>query len=370
MPTFSFRNIATGLKTELTGATPFDVSGLLPNGTYAVRSLSEEAATTLTVNVVVATVPGRVSDLAVVPGDGQNTLSWSAPASGGAAIADYRIDVDSGAGFVTISDGIGSVPGFVHEGLTNDTSYGYRVAAVNSEGAGQASAVVTGTPTGVSPLAEPDARGHWLLGADNATHGDLLTGQALVPQKQAPGLQPGHISISGRGNGLLSQVTDTADVTFCAVVRRPAGTTGSMIGGVLAPASTGVADGWAAFTRDVDDTWVRNQSGGGTVELDNTSPIDQFFFIAVSLRADGSHVYFRGGAAGNLVDEGNTGRGAARGVNIALGDVYYDTAAFSGRIDVAELILWQSAKTRSEIEAIFLRSRDRLADRGIALLAP
>lgn len=91
--------------------------------------------------------PDQVTGLAVTPGDAQNALSWSAPADNGEAITDYRIEVDSGSGFVTLADGVSAATSFVHTGLSNGVTYTYRVAAVNGLGAiGFDSDTAQGTP--------------------------------------------------------------------------------------------------------------------------------------------------------------------------------------------------------------------------------
>ncbi|MEO9822604.1 MAG: fibronectin type III domain-containing protein [Paracoccaceae bacterium] len=147
MPIFSFRNTTTDEITELTGPVPFDVSGLLPAGTYAVRAMSDEAGSTITI-AAQPTIPGQVTGLTVTSGDTQNTLNWAAPIDGGSPLTDYVIEVDSGAGFDTLADGTGVGTSFVHNGLTNDTTYSYRVSAQNANGTGPVSNVASGTPTG------------------------------------------------------------------------------------------------------------------------------------------------------------------------------------------------------------------------------
>ena len=147
MPIFSFRNTATDEITELTGPVPFDVSGMLPAGTYAVRAMSDEAGATITI-AAQSTTPGQVTGLAVSSGDTQNTLNWAAPNSGGSPLTDYVIEVDSGSGFDTIADGTGVGTSFVHSGLVNDTTYSYRVSAQNANGTGPVSNTVSGTPIG------------------------------------------------------------------------------------------------------------------------------------------------------------------------------------------------------------------------------
>jgi hypothetical protein len=197
----------------------------------------------------------------------------------------------------------------------------------------------------------------------------MITGQSLLQNGAAPTRSNGYLHIEGQGNGLLSHVADNADITFCAVVRRPAGTTRAILGGVMDSAD-GPQEGWSPFTWDDNDLRVRNKGGSGIVDLDTNSPVGSFYFIAISLNADGEYIYFRGTQGASIVSSDDVVRGTVRPLNVSLGDVHFDNASFEGAFDCAEMILWHSAKTTAEIEAIFLRSRDRLAARGITVLAP
>ncbi|MDW3181220.1 fibronectin type III domain-containing protein [Roseobacter sp.] len=372
MPTFSFRNTSTGAVTTLAGNVPFNVSGLLPDGTYTVQALSDEAPATITIATASAVLPDQVADLSVTEGDGEIALTWSAPADGGSAITDYLIEVDSGSGFAAVTDGVSANTSFTHTGLTNGTAYTYRVAAVTAVGTGSFSATASGTPfsLAIPAEAEADAQGHWFFGTDNVTDSDMITGQALTANGAQPTRSSGYLSILGQGNGLLSHVADSADITFCAVVRRPQGASRAILGGVMDSGAGVEQAGWSPFTWDTNDLHVRNKGGTEIVELDNSSPLDAFYFLAVSLSATGEHVYFRGTLGTSIVSSGNAGRGTVRAVNVALGDVHFDAGSFVGSFDCAEMIVWQSAKSVAELEAILQRSRDRLAARGITVLAP
>ncbi|MEP5760247.1 MAG: fibronectin type III domain-containing protein [Litoreibacter sp.] len=366
MPTFLFRNTNTNVQTELTGVMPYDVGNLLPDGTYTVRAISDEAPDTITINSVTVTPPAQVTGLIVVPGNGFNTLSWETPHDGGASLMGYVLTVDTGGGSEILPNEIGINTSFTHTGLSNGTAYSYTVAAVNSAGTGVASSLVSGTP--IASDIESDALGHWLLGDDNSSDQDLLSGQALTPNGAAPMRMPGYLTITGAGNGLLTAISDAPDITFCAVIRRPSGAGPAIIGGTM-PSGSSPVEGWSPFMSEPEMLRMRNKGGTESVTLDDAAPVDQFYFLAMSLSASGAHVYFRGGNLGNVVDSGNAGRGTVRNVNVALGDVYFNNSSWDGDVDCAELIVWHSAKTESELNDIFLRSKARLAARGIAVQA-
>ena len=119
----------------------------LTNGT-SYRAFVLSAASDAFAPSASSSAPAQVTGLGVTPGDGQNALAWSAPADGGSPITDYVIEVSTngGASWSTLADGTSTIAAYTHAGLTNGTTYTYRVAAVNGIGTGPASASVSGTP--------------------------------------------------------------------------------------------------------------------------------------------------------------------------------------------------------------------------------
>jgi len=100
------------------------------------------------------TVPGAPTGVSATPGDGRVTLNWTAPSSnGGSVILRYEVSRDNGVNWVNVS----SNTSHTFTGLTNGTSYTFRVRAVNSVGNGAAASVSatpvggTATPPGTNP---------------------------------------------------------------------------------------------------------------------------------------------------------------------------------------------------------------------------
>ncbi len=94
-------------------------------------------------------VPDEPVNLAVSIGDQQVSLSWSQPFSdGGSPISDYVIEykLTSGGVWSTVIDGVSTSTSVIVLGLTNDTSYDFRVSAINGVGQGLVSDSVTATP--------------------------------------------------------------------------------------------------------------------------------------------------------------------------------------------------------------------------------
>mgnify|MGYP006273747815 CR=1 FL=1 len=92
------------------------------------------------------------------------SLSWSAPASnGGAAISDYVVQysTSSGGSYTTFSDGTSTSTSATVTGLTNNTAYYFKVAAVNSAGTSSYSSVSAGvTPSSVPPVVSSATAGN------------------------------------------------------------------------------------------------------------------------------------------------------------------------------------------------------------------
>ena len=88
-------------------------------------------------------VPGRVAAAPAAPtatlGNGQVTLAWKAPASdGGFSVTDYvvRQSADNGVTWTTVADPVSTATTTTVTGLSNGTSYLFRVAAVTAVGRG------------------------------------------------------------------------------------------------------------------------------------------------------------------------------------------------------------------------------------------
>jgi hypothetical protein len=99
-----------------------------------------------------SSAPAAPSTIAGTSGNTQVSLTWSAPSStGGPAITDYVIQYSSNSGstWTTFSDGISTNTNALVTGLSNGTSYVFRVAATNSVGAG----IYGAASTSVTPVA-------------------------------------------------------------------------------------------------------------------------------------------------------------------------------------------------------------------------
>ncbi len=91
--------------------------------------------------------PGAVAGLEAVPGNGQVSLHWPAAENATGYVVKRSLEAEGTYG------SIATIPtcGYVDAGLTNGTSYHYRVHALNAGGAGQDSATASATPVAPPP---------------------------------------------------------------------------------------------------------------------------------------------------------------------------------------------------------------------------
>jgi len=90
------------------------------------------------------TVPPVPTGLAATAGDAKVTLSWTA-SSGATSYNVYRGTTAGGEAATPIATGL-ATPSYANTGLTNGTTYYYKVAAVNTAGTSALSAEVSATP--------------------------------------------------------------------------------------------------------------------------------------------------------------------------------------------------------------------------------
>lgn len=103
------------------------------------------ASVTRTFTYPTVSAPGAPTNLVATPLDGSASISFTAPASdGGAAISNYQYSINGGVW--TAVNPASSATTLLISGLTNGVEYSIRVRAVNLQGGGTQSAIVTVTP--------------------------------------------------------------------------------------------------------------------------------------------------------------------------------------------------------------------------------
>jgi PKD repeat protein len=133
-------------------------------GTYtAVLTVTDSASHTatssvsLTASPIAGTPPDAPTGLTAAPGNGQVSLSWTAPANnGGVAITSYKVYRSTTPGTETLltaggCGGLGVTVNCTDSGLTNGQTYYYKVSAVNSIGEGAQSTEANAKPSSSCP---------------------------------------------------------------------------------------------------------------------------------------------------------------------------------------------------------------------------
>ena len=102
-------------------------------------------------------LPSKPYDLTATPGNTQVVLNWSASNGHGSTITGYSVQIstDSGTTWTTLSDP-NTTTTYTATGLTNATSYLFRVAGEDSAGTG-AYAMVIASPVAISVTAPSSA---------------------------------------------------------------------------------------------------------------------------------------------------------------------------------------------------------------------
>ncbi len=112
---------------------------------------------------VFANAPDAPTGLTPTAGNTQVSLSWVAPADNGTAIVDYIVDykLTSDSTWSTFADGVSILTTSTIIGLTNGTSYDFRITAVNTIGPGNSSAVASAIPYSPSDRYWVGGSGNW-----------------------------------------------------------------------------------------------------------------------------------------------------------------------------------------------------------------
>ena len=137
---------------------------MVASNAVGVSSLSNEASAT---PIAPATAPSAPQNLLATAGNGQVTLTWSAPASdGGSALTGYKVYRSTSSGQEAPPE-IASPAGtsYIDTGLQNGTTVYYKVVASNAVGVSSLSNEASATP--IAPATAPSAPQNLLATAGN-----------------------------------------------------------------------------------------------------------------------------------------------------------------------------------------------------------
>jgi titin len=197
-----FSNAAGCSATSTT--TACTATGLTNGTTYffqvaAINAIGTGTYSAVSSGVTPTGVPGAPTAVAGTAGNGQVALTWTAPSSnGGSAITGYQVQVATSA-TGTYSNAAGcsttsTTASCTATGLTNGTTYFFKVAAINAVGTGSYSAASSGvTPAGVpgAPTAVAGTAGNTQVSltwtAPSSTGGSAITGYQVQVATSASG---------------------------------------------------------------------------------------------------------------------------------------------------------------------------------------
>lgn len=219
---------------------------------------------------------------------------------------------------------------------------------------------------------DPSSYEHWIF--DKGGAGGLVgrkAGKVLVPQSDAPGYAAAYLSVSpAMGKGLLTDIVESANAedTICAVVQDShAGAQLSWLWGNFA---TGSGGGGAAFNVASPDRSLHGFYSPVAVSANSGLKIDstKFYFVAISRSFSGptKRVRMYVGGLGSLdVTAATTYTSAARPT--VIGNGYHSSTVATTAKNYAELAAYQRFMSTTDLQAVYLRAKARMAARGITV---
>jgi hypothetical protein len=220
--------------TSVVGAgTEATISGLANGTTYTFRVAATNAIGTSAQSadsnpVTPRRLPDAPTSVSATAGAGQATVNWSTPASdGGSPITGYAV-TRYVAGVAQGTNNVGAVTQTIVGGLTNGTTYTFRVAAKNIAGTGPEStnsnAVIPQTlpdaPTSVTPTPGPaQATVSWSAGSDG---GSPITGYEVT--RYIVGVAQATTSIGVATQTTVTGLTNGTTYTFRVAAKNALGT--------------------------------------------------------------------------------------------------------------------------------------------------
>ena len=248
-----FRSTTSGSESFLAntgGALTYSDSGLM-NGTtyyYTVAAINSAGTGALSNerSATPRTTPGAPILNTPTAGNGTVGLSWSAPTSnGGATITNYAVYRSTTSGSEAFLANTGGALTYSDSGLTNGTTYYYKVAAINSAGTGALSNERSATPSApppqpdfilaVTPTSQTVARGSSTSYTVTVTAVNGFTGTVSLASQISPAangltmsFNPTGVSLGTSGSSTLTVTTQrkTAKRTYTITVTA---TSGSMV---------------------------------------------------------------------------------------------------------------------------------------------
>ncbi|MCU1496786.1 MAG: Serine metalloprotease [Acidimicrobiales bacterium] len=214
------------------------VSGLANGTTYTFKVAATNVIGTGTQSaassaVTPATVPGAPGTPTATAGNNSASVTWTAPTNGGSPVTGYTVTPYIGASAQTAQVFNSTALTQTATGLTNGTSYTFKVAATNAKGTGIESAA-SNAVTPVSPNTVPSAPGtptatagdaqvslSWSVPASNG--GSPVTGYTVTPYIGAAA-QPPRTFASTASTQVVNSLANGTTYTFTVAATNSVGT--------------------------------------------------------------------------------------------------------------------------------------------------
>jgi HD domain/Fibronectin type III domain len=258
--------------TGLTNGTAYTFTVAAINGVGTGPDSAPSAAVTPATPATAAGAPTGVSGTS---GDGQVTLSWTAPASdGGSPVTGYVVTPSIGGVAQTPATFTSTATTQAVTGLTDGTAYTFTVAAINGVGTGPDSApsaavipaTEAGAPTGVSGISgDGQVTLSWTAPASDG--GSPVTGYVVTPSIAGVAQIPVAFS-SAATTQTVTGLTNGTAYTFAVATLNGVGTgpdsapSGAVTPATLAAAPTGVSG--ISGNGQVTLSWTAPASDGGS----------------------------------------------------------------------------------------------------------
>jgi hypothetical protein len=261
-----------GLFTCNTSALTCTISGLTDGVTYSVTVIATngvgDSTSSSPVSGTPGSVPGAPTDLAVTPGNGSATVSWTAPRFvGGTEITNYTVTADDGdGGLFTCTT---STTTCVVIGLTNGTTYSFTVVATNATGDSDSSTSQStipktnpGAPTDIS--ATPgDGTLTVTFSAPLSSGGSAITGYTVT----ADDLDGGIVTCqTSKLSCVLTDLTNGVTYIITVVATTDAGDSGNSTPRAATPYTTPASPSSPSVTvgdGTLDVSWIAPVTDGG-----------------------------------------------------------------------------------------------------------
>ena len=293
-------------------------------------------------------VPSAPTGMTATAGNGQATVSWTAPFNGNSPITSYTVTpyVGTTAQTPTVINGSPPATNATITGLTNGVTYTFTVTATNAVGTGPASAAsnavtpvaptAPAAPTGVSAAAgNSTATVTWTAPANG---GSAITSYTVTPYL-AGNAQPA-TTVNGSPpatTATITGLTNGSSYTFTVTATNAVGT------GPASAASNAVIPTAAAVPAFVQQASAHT-GGASTLAVTPSAPLGSGNRLVVEVAAWSS------------------GKAATTGVTDSAGDTFTEVSHFTGP-DQTEQSVWTApitsgAGTKPTVTAKFSSSAD------------